>query len=84
MMFGNALWHCAYNLLLISMISLATFRYVVDVFLPRILRLLFREFLKWSANESKTHSLYGQSQQRRVLEVSPFASEGVGVDRGPF
>ena len=34
-MFGNSVWHCAYKYLwFISMKKLATFGYIVDVFLP--------------------------------------------------
>jgi hypothetical protein len=49
-----------------------TFNYVVGIFLARKFKLIFLEFLNWSAKESKTLSLSDQSLYGRVLHVSPW------------
>jgi len=58
------------------MINLATFGYDVVFFSQGSLSFLFREFLNWSDNESKSLSLYDQSRQGRVLELSPWRVRG--------
>ena len=61
--------------------ELATFNYVVGVFLARKFKRalsLFKEFFNWSAKESKTFSLSDQSLQERVLQVSPWRVRAEG------
>jgi len=48
------------NLWLISVKKLATFGYVVGVFLPRKFMVFFLRILNWPANESKTFSFSDQ------------------------
>ena len=71
-MFGNSLGIVLTKFIVSSEGKLSDFWLRCGRFSPTDNLSIFLRILNLSANESKTFSLYGQSRQGRVLEVSPW------------